>query len=69
MINQAFYRMPDVQKKWTGGTAKATIYDWISKGRFPEPVKLGARAVAWRAADLKEWAEDPQGWAVKQGGA
>lgn len=68
MTNQAFYRMPAVQE-WAGGVAKATIYNWIELGQFPKPVKLGERAVAWRTADLKEWAEDPQGWAAKWGNA
>lgn len=68
MIEQAFYRLPEVTRI-AGGVARATIYDWIKKGQFPESVKLGERAVAWRASDLKEWVEDPQGWAAKQEGA
>lgn len=67
MIEQAFYRLPKVAH--FTGLARSTIYDQINKGQFPKPVKLGERAVAWRAADLKEWAEDPQGWAAKQEGA
>ena len=27
-------------------------YQGIKEGRFPEPVKLGQRAVAWRYADI-----------------
>ena len=28
-------------------------YQGIKEGRFPEPVKLGQRAVAWRASEIQ----------------
>jgi prophage regulatory protein len=36
----------------------STIYDWMAKGLFPRPVKIGARAVAWRQSDIDRWLED-----------
>lgn len=30
----------------------ATWYRGVKSGRFPQPVKLGDRAVAWKAADI-----------------
>lgn len=32
--------------------SRATWYHGVANGRFPKPVKLGARAVAWRASDI-----------------
>jgi len=29
------------------GTSKSTLYDQISKGLFPPPIKLGPRASGW----------------------
>jgi prophage regulatory protein len=38
-----------------GGTS--TLYDWMAEEKFPRPVKLGARTVAWRERDVLEWIE------------
>ena len=35
--------------------SRSTIYAWMAEGKFPEPVKLGARAVAWRLSDISAW--------------
>lgn len=37
------------------GLSKSTLYKLIDEGRFPRPVKIGARAVAWRNSDISEW--------------
>lgn len=37
--------------------SRSTIYDWMKRGEFPQPVKLGARIVAWRESDVREWLE------------
>ncbi len=42
------------------GLSRSTIYDWMSRGEFPQPVKLGARAVGWRESDLLAWLESRQ---------
>lgn len=31
---------------------RSTIYEWISKGLFPAPVRIGPRRVAWRQSDI-----------------
>ena len=31
------------------------IYTEMRAGRFPEPVRIGKRAVRWRVADLNAW--------------
>ena len=39
------------------GLSRASIYRYVDAGDFPRPVKLGARAVAWRASDVEAWIE------------
>jgi prophage regulatory protein len=35
---------------------KATwLHCEVNSGRFPKPVKVGARAVAWRRSDIEKW--------------
>jgi prophage regulatory protein len=50
-----FLRMPTVLR-WTG-LGRSTIYRLIADHKFPSPVRLGPRAVAWRRADLERWSE------------
>lgn len=35
--------------------SKTSIYNKMAAGNFPKPVKLGPKAVAWRARDIEEW--------------
>lgn len=49
-------RLPQVQEL-CGDVGRSTLYDWMDRGEFPRPVKLGARAVAWRESDILEWLE------------
>ena len=51
-----FLRLPMVVK-WTG-LGRSTIYRLIALNRFPVPVRLGERAVAWRRADIDRWSRD-----------
>jgi prophage regulatory protein len=37
------------------GRAKQTLYADMKAGRFPAPVRIGVRAVAWRSTDLDAW--------------
>jgi prophage regulatory protein len=37
------------------GMGNTWLYDAINRGDFPAPVKLGARAVGWRRADVELW--------------
>ena len=48
-------RLPEVLAMT--GLTKATIYNWQAVGRFPRPLRLGRRAVAWRRSDLINWLE------------
>jgi len=37
------------------GLRRSAIYDLMSREEFPRPVRLGARAVAWRESDIAAW--------------
>ncbi|WGL65386.1 AlpA family phage regulatory protein [Pseudomonas sp. CW003PS] len=37
------------------GFKRSHIYNLIKLGRFPAPIKIGARAVAWDLAEVEEW--------------
>lgn len=52
-MNIRMMRLPEVMK--ATGLGRSTIYAKVSRGEFPAPVKLGARAVAWSEAVIGEW--------------
>jgi prophage regulatory protein len=39
------------------GLPTSTIYDEMSRGRFPRPIPLGPRCVAWDAQEVADWQE------------
>ncbi len=51
--NQSLIRLPEVLKRT--GFGKTWIYRLISEGRFPAPVKIGIRAVAFVESEVDEW--------------
>ena len=51
--NQSLIRLPEVLKRT--GFGKAWIYRLISEIRFPSPVKIGVRAVAFVESEVDEW--------------
>ena len=46
-------RMADVQART--GLSRSTIYQWVSDGSFPQPIRLGARAVGWIESEVDAW--------------
>ncbi|WP_168386213.1 helix-turn-helix transcriptional regulator [Erwinia amylovora] len=46
-------RLPEVLHKT--GYKKAWIYRLISENRFPKPIKLGLRAVAFIEVEIDQW--------------
>lgn len=46
-------RMPAVVRMT--GLGRSTIYRLMAEDKFPCPVRLAKRAVAWRRADLEQW--------------
>jgi prophage regulatory protein len=39
------------------GLGRSTIYRLVAQDKFPSPVRLANRAVAWRRSDLERWSE------------
>ena len=37
------------------GISNATLWRWIKAGRFPAPMKIGKKKVAWRSSVLAHW--------------
>ncbi|MGR6771619.1 helix-turn-helix transcriptional regulator [Pectobacterium brasiliense] len=46
-------RFPEVMRKT--GFGKAWLYRLISEERFPQPIKIGIRAVAFVENEIDEW--------------
>ena len=38
-------------------TGRSTIYRLVAQDKFPSPVRLSNRAIAWRRTDLERWTE------------
>lgn len=51
--NIRLLRLPEVIHKT--GYGKAWIYRLINEGLFPQPVKIGARAIAFVESEVDEW--------------
>lgn len=48
-----FVRIAKLAKRL--GISEPTVRDWVKRGHFPAPVRVGSRFVAWREADVVEW--------------
>ncbi|WP_310740875.1 AlpA family phage regulatory protein [Aquincola sp. J276] len=48
-----FVRMAGVVRMT--GLGRSTIYRLMAENKFPLPVRLAKRAVAWRRIDLEQW--------------
>ncbi len=53
MEESRLLRLPAVLK--LTGLKKSTVYAGAKNGTFPKPVRLSARAVAWRSDELAKW--------------
>jgi prophage regulatory protein len=53
MITKRIWRLPEVLNQT--GLSRSTIYEMISRGDFPQQVKLGPRAVGWSSEDVVHW--------------
>ena len=58
MDDMTFLRFPMVMR--LTGLKKTTIYEMMHKQIFPQAMKLGARAIAWRAGDIRAWIQARQ---------
>ena len=51
--NIRLLRLPEVMNKT--GYGKAWIYRLINEGLFPQPVKIGVRAIAFIESEIDDW--------------
>ncbi|WP_373278024.1 helix-turn-helix transcriptional regulator [Andreprevotia lacus] len=61
--NHQFVRMRDVVLMLD--VSRSTIYRWIDEGKFPSPVNLSERTIAFRQKDLDEWAATRQSQTIR----
>lgn len=54
-VKKRFIRLPEVLERT--GFSKAWIYRLISQNRFPKPIKLGERAIAFLESEIDDWIE------------
>ena len=52
LTEESFESLATVSKRKS--VPRSTIYDWISKGLFPRPIRIGPRRVAWRTRDVNQ---------------
>ena len=50
---EKFLRLTEVQRRIP--YSRSTIYLKVSRGEFPQPINLGARAVGWLESEIDEW--------------
>ena len=53
MDNDRLLRREEVETRC--GIARSSIYRLMRTGQFPEPVRVGPRAVRWPASEIEEW--------------
>jgi len=53
--NRRIMRRLEVQA--TTGLSRSTIYAKMEAGKFPKPIKLGARSVGWLEHEVQGWLE------------
>lgn len=46
-------RRPEVLKRV--GFCRSSLYHHMSQGRFPRPIKIGQRSVAWSEQAIESW--------------
>lgn len=50
---QKLLRLPDVIERTA--LRRSTIYEMMSAGRFPRPVKLNLRSNGWIESEIADW--------------
>ena len=53
MEGNKLLRLPEVES--TTGLKKSAIYERVKSGKFPQPVRLGTKSVAWRFDEVQQW--------------
>lgn len=53
MTPEKYYRLPELRALVP--LSRSSIYEMMSKGKFPKPVKLTSKVVAWKSSDIAAW--------------
>ena len=57
-MSERLLRIKDIKERFC--IPASTMWDWIRKGQFPKPIKLGERFNAWKESDLIAWLDARQ---------
>ena len=52
-MSSTLIRLPEVQRRT--GYSRAWLYRLLSENRFPKPVKIGSRAIAFVESEIETW--------------
>ena len=55
MAKERVLRWPEVHQHV--GLCRSHVHNLVKNGRFPKPVKLGARASGWLESEVHAWIE------------
>lgn len=55
-MTEKFLRRDEVSR--TTGLPVSTIYQQMGLAKFPRPVRISPRLVAWRESEILEWQEE-----------
>lgn len=53
---QQIKKLSDVQH--ITSLSRSSIYRMASEGKFPKPIKLGARSSGWLSTEIEQWIEE-----------
>ncbi|WP_259053393.1 helix-turn-helix transcriptional regulator [Methylohalomonas lacus] len=56
MASERLIRRPEVLK--ITGLSRSSLYERISEGAFPSPIRIGPNRVAWIASEVDQWVQD-----------
>jgi prophage regulatory protein len=56
MTTDTFLRMGDAMK--ATGFSRSQIYRLVNLKQFPQPIKLGERAMAFSATEIEQWQKE-----------
>lgn len=51
-----FYRVKQLAEMFS--VSKSSIWGWVKKGSFPQPIKLSNNITVWSSIDVTKWLEN-----------
>jgi prophage regulatory protein len=55
-VNDRVLRWPEVKQRV--GLCRSHAHNLVTQGKFPAPIKLGARASGWLESEINSWIEN-----------